>query len=173
MFKSRLSFLAVGLLLGAVIGLNAGGWWPQIPVHAVATHGQDNFVICTGPLDEEVEGVFFLDGLTGDLKCAAVSLQTGKFNAYFNHNINKDFSGAKNPKYSMVTGLIDLRRGAGAGNIAPSRSAVYIAEATSGQIAAYAIPWNAALRTNNQPQQGVFVPLDLWKFRNVAVRAAN
>jgi hypothetical protein len=172
MLKSRLSFLAIGLVIGAMVGLNAGGFWPQIPVHAVAVQGADNFILATGPLDEEVEAVIFLDGLTGDLKAAAVGLINGKFNAFFQHNINKDFGNVKSPKYLMTTGMVNLRRGAGAGNVSPSNSAVYIAEVTSGQVAAYGIPWNNSLRVNNQPQNGNFYPLDIIKMRNVAVRQA-
>jgi len=173
MLKSRLSFLALGLVIGAVVGLNVGGFWPHIPVHAVATQGIDNFILATGPLDEEVEAVIFLDGLTGDLKAAAIGMIQGKFNALFSYNINKDFGNVKAPKYLMTTGMVNLRRGAGAGNVAPSNSAVYIAEATTGQVAAYGIPWNNSMRVNNQPQQGAFYPLDIWKVRNVAVRNAG
>src|SRR4051812_6114177 len=66
--NSKLTWLAVGLMAGVVIGLNASGLWPQVPLHAVATHGQDNFAICTGPLDDEIEAIFVLDFATGDLK---------------------------------------------------------------------------------------------------------
>lgn len=170
MLKSRLSFLAIGLIVGAVVGLNAGGWWPQIPVHAVASQGHENFILCTAPLDDEVEGVFFLDGLTGDLKCAAIGL-TGFWNALFTYNVNNDFK-VKNPKYLMVSGHVYVRSGAGMGNLSPSRSSVYVAEVTTGQIAAYYVPWNTAARTNNQAQVNMAMGRwgDVWKARDVAVR---
>ncbi len=64
--RTHLAWLGAGLAIGLVIGLNAAGWWPQVPIHAVATHGQENFAICTTPMDEDVEAVFVLDDLTGD-----------------------------------------------------------------------------------------------------------
>ena len=48
--------LAVGM-----DAMNVVGVWPQVPIHAVATHGQDNFAIATGSLDENVEAIFVLD----------------------------------------------------------------------------------------------------------------
>ena len=66
MTSTRSLWLAGGLVVGLVIGLNVAGVWPQIPVHAVATHGQDNFAIATGPLDDNVEAIFVLDSVTGE-----------------------------------------------------------------------------------------------------------
>ena len=68
----------------------------------------------------------------------------------------------------MVTGIADFRRGFG--NIQPGLSIVYVAEATSGLIAAYAAPWAPQLQTAGRPQSGNMVLLDKRKFRNVAIR---
>jgi hypothetical protein len=87
MIQARATWLVVGMLFGLVGGLNLAGLWPQIPVHAVATHGQENFAMCTAPMDTDVGGVYLLDFLTGDLKCAVLSEQTGKFNSLFEHNV--------------------------------------------------------------------------------------
>ena len=65
MLKSRATWLAIGLAAGLVIGLNVAGIWPQIPIHASATAGQDNFAMCTGTIDPEVEAVYLLDYVTG------------------------------------------------------------------------------------------------------------
>ncbi len=59
MTNSKTAWLAWGVLAGLVVGLNVAGVWPQVPLHAVATHGQDTFAICT-PMDNDVEGVFVL-----------------------------------------------------------------------------------------------------------------
>lgn len=173
MATSRWAFLAWGLVLGAVLGLNFAGVWPQVPVHAVSTDNQDNVAIATGPMDDEVEAVVVLDSLTGDLKAAALSLQTGRFNSLFEYNVSKDFKGSKNPKYAMVTGIADLRRQAGQGNSHPARCVIYVAEVSSGQMGAYSVIWNPAMQQAGQMQRGPIVPLDVFKFRNVAVRNAN
>ena len=63
-----------------------------------------------------VEAVYFLDFLTGDLRAAALSKQTGKFHAFYQYNVNNDLGvdASKSPRYMMVTGVADLRRTAGA-----------------------------------------------------------
>ncbi len=166
LLQSRPAILVCGLVLGLVIGLQIKGLWPQIPLHAVATHGQENFAIATGFVDDQTEAIYFLDFVTGDLRAAVLQPRTGKFNSFFTGNVLADFGGAalKTPRFLMVTGLVDIPRGAQ--NFQFARSAVYIAEATTGQVACYAIPWNAARQAQGAAQSGNFVPLDKQQFRN-------
>ncbi|MEX0939218.1 MAG: hypothetical protein WDZ59_15255 [Pirellulales bacterium] len=165
--KQPAVYLALGAVLGLVVGLNAAGLWPQVPLHAMATHGQDNFAIATGLMDERAEAIFYLDFLTGELKAAVLDPQIGKFNAFFAHNVAADFPAAtQNPRYAMVTGLADLPRG----RQSFGRSALYIAEGNSGQIACYAIPWNEALASRRATQAGPFILLDRRQFRTTAIR---
>ena len=173
MGKARVTWLMLGMLGGLVVGLNFAGLWPQIPVHAVATHGQENFAICTGPMDSDTEGVYLLDFLTGDLKCAVLSHQTGKFNSLFETNVAKDLEvvSGKNPKFLMVTGVTDLSRGAQ--QLQPSKAIVYVAEVTSGNVAAYGIMWSPQQWKAGTPQQLQIAMLDKWKFRKAAIRGGN
>ncbi|MEM8945310.1 MAG: hypothetical protein AAGD11_09015 [Planctomycetota bacterium] len=160
--------LVLGLFAGAMLMAAWQGLGQGTLVHATATHGQNNFAIATGFVDDSVEAFYFLDFLTGDLRAAAVSRRTGEFVALFERNIQQDFAGgSKNPKYLMVTGLANIPRGRGTqlGN-----SLIYIAEASSGEVAAYALPWNASLHAKGQPQRGNFVPLAKGSFRTTFVR---
>jgi hypothetical protein len=168
--QNRLVVLALGLVIGTIVGLNLHGSWPTVPLHATATHGQENFAIATGPVDSDVEAIYFLDFLTGDLKAAVMYPRLGKFNAFYSGNVVTDFGGAqnKNPKYLMVTGQINIPRGRA--NFQYANSIVYIAEATTGQIASYTIPWNAAKAAQNAPQSGNFVMLDKKPFRTAIIR---
>jgi hypothetical protein len=163
-----------GLAVGLVLGLIAHRMLPQVQVHATATEGFDNFAIATGLADGSVEGVYFLDYLTGELKCAVINPKTGKFTASFTYNVAADFrqagAGAGNAKYLLVTGLADMPVPRGAGNFQYGKSIVYIAEATSGLVAAYTIQWNPALLASGRPQQGAFQLLDFMQFRTTAVR---
>ncbi len=167
--SGRSTFLALGLAIGLVVGLNMKGLWPNVPLHATATDGYENFSIATGLVDNEVEGLYFLDYLTGDLVGAVINPRTGKFNARFTYNISRDFTGSgRNAKYLMVTGLVNMPR-ARAG-FQPAQSVVYIADTTSGQVGAYIMPWNSSMQAAGKPQDGTFQALDLKQFRSAVIR---
>jgi len=167
--QSRAVWLAVGAVLGLVVGLNVSGIWPSIPLHATATQGLDKFAIATGLVDDTVEAVYFLDFLTGDLRAAVINPKTGKFNSYFTRNIAADFGAiGKGARYLIVTGFADMPRGRA--NFQFAKSIVYVAEAGSGQVAAYTIPWNSALQAAGKPFRGEFKPLDVAQFRTAFIR---
>lgn len=167
--RSRSGFLVLGVVLGLVVGLNIQGLWPNVPLHATATEGYESFSIATGLVDNDVEGLYFLDYLTGDLVGAVINPKTGKFNAKFTYNISQDFAGAgRNAKYLMVTGLANMPRGRA--GYQPANSIVYIADANSGQIGAYIMPWNSSMQAAGKPQAGVFRVLDMQQFRSQIIR---
>ena len=170
MANSRMAWLFVGLAVGIVVGLNLAGWWPQVPVHAVATHGQDNFAIATGMLDENVEGIFVLDAVTGELKGAAMNIQTRRFNTWYEYNVSRDLqvAGSKNPQYRMVTGMTNIRQVVAVGQL--GRTVLYVAEATSGQIMAYGVPWVTGRHSSPIPLRQTLIPLDRWQSRTTAIR---
>lgn len=163
-FCNRISWLVLGLGAGLAIGFT------QAPVHAVATDRHENFIIATGPMDNEIEAVFFLDHLTGDLSAAVLSTQSRAFNSFYKYNILNDFGidPSKNPRYLMVTGIADLRRGAS--RLRPALSVVYIAELTTGKVAAYGVPWSKERQNANRPSTDTFALLDIQEFRTAAVR---
>ncbi len=163
---NRTAWLAAGVVLGLV----AGAFLPHTPSFAVGTDRQTTFAICTGPLDDDLEAVYFLDFLTGDLRAAVLSLQTGRFTGFFDYNIARDLAAdqGKTPRYAMVTGLADLRQNAG--NVRLSNSILYVTEGSSGKLAAYAIPWNRGRAGATQPYRGSLMPVDITKLRTAAVR---
>ena len=141
-------------LLGILVGVGVSAAWfgqrQPIPVQATATHGEGNFAIATGFVDPGQEAFYFLDFLTGDLRAAVVSQRTGEFVAFFEKNILADFSTlSKNPKFLMVTGQANIPRGQAPYQI--GSSLIYIAEATSGEVSAYALPWNPSLSAKGAP----------------------
>jgi hypothetical protein len=168
-FKTRPASIGLGIVIGLVIGLNIQGIWPAIPLHASATHGLDKFAIATGLVDERVEALYFLDFLTGDMRAAVINPKTGKFNSFFTRNIANDFGGAgRNTGYLMVTGSVDMPRGTAKFQYA--ESIVYVADASTGQVAAYTIPWNSTAHNAGTSQFGEFQPLDVQAFRTAFVR---
>lgn len=163
------AMMVLGLFVGGIAVAAYHGVGQATPVQASATHGEGNFAIATGLIDERLEAFYFLDFLTGDLRAAAVSRRTGEFVAFFERNIQQDFGAVgSNPKYLMVTGLADIPRGRAATEI--GQSLIYIAEATGGEVSAYALPWNPSLNAKGAPQRGGFIRLAGGSFRTTFVR---
>ena len=158
--------LGIGLGLGILAGLMLVGAWPQTPLHATATDRVDSFAMASGFVDEDVEAVYFLDFLTGDLNAVVMGKQSSHFTGYFKANVAADLGidNAKNPQYMMVTGNVDFRR-AGT-RMQFSRAAVYVADVTTGKVAAYAIPWSSALSQGGQGGVQPLVPIATTRFRN-------
>lgn len=183
---ARPLWLAVGLLLGLVIG----GLWPDVPLHAVATDRLDNFAIATGFVDDDVEAIYFLDVLTATLKAAVVSNQTQFFQARYEANLYADLTksvhyinqrrggGAglppmqlpQTPNYMMVTGMSDLRRGQSA-RTRPSLGLVYVAETNTGIVLAYRIPWDQGAHAANRPTGGKLILQAYDTFTTALVRS--
>jgi hypothetical protein len=163
------ALLVLGIFVGAVLSVSWFGVGQGVTVQATATHGEANFAIATGFVDLEIEAFYFLDFLTGDLRAAVVSRRTGEFVAFFEKNILADFGGTtKNPKYLMVTGMANIPRGSAA--FQPGKSLIYVAEATTGMVNAYALPWNSTLNNKGEPQQGTFYRVAGGSFRTAFVR---
>lgn len=153
--------LIVGLLAGAIV---LGRFWPATPLHAVATDRTETFAMATGPIDDEVEAVFLLDFLTGDLRCLVMN-KMGKFGGLYGTNVLQDLKidPSKNPRFMLVTGMCNMQRG---GSRVPLGNAiVYVSEITTGRLAAYAIPYNPGAKNTNQRYGGQMLLLDVAPFR--------
>ncbi|MEE8450401.1 MAG: hypothetical protein V3R99_00750 [Thermoguttaceae bacterium] len=148
---SWLIWLGVGL----VGGLMMGGLWPDTPLHAVATdRSGDQYIMTTAPIDEETEGIYVLDCLTGELGMSLMNPMVGKF--YGNQvgafatplavrPILTDFGidPSKNPRFMMVSGLTRTQRSSG--SLQLSRSMVYVMEVTTGKVIAYVFQYQGSL----------------------------
>ena len=166
--------IAAAIIVAFVFGLLAAGYWPNVPIHAVATDRSDGFAMATGYCDDQVEAVYFLDFLSGDLGAAVVSKQTGRFNAFYTYNVVGDLAvnPGRAPRYLLTTGSADLRRSGGKAN-SLSRSLVYVSELNSGKVAAYAIPWSSSAWNAGQSLRGQFTLLDVGRFRSAGAAAAG
>ena len=161
--NARLVWLAIGVLVGSL----GSGLMPHAPLYASASYGTENFIIATGDVDDGIEGIYILDLLTGDLKGMVLNTNTRVFTSFYQWNIMKDFEATKNPKFLMVTGVADMRRGAA--KFRMGRSVVYIADVNSGTVAAYGVPWDSTRAAQGAPIQAQFIPLDKKQVRTVVV----
>ena len=141
------SLVARALLAGFVVACGAAAvWlWNARPALAAGATQNEKVVICTGELDDSGEVVYLLDTLTGDLKAFTMH-QSGKFNASYHRNIMSDFGLDKSKTAAQFTMVTGKERFARRGTASPINSVLYVAEATSGKMAAYTLIWNSSLR---------------------------
>ncbi len=162
-WNSRKTSALVWLGLGLLAGLMVAGFWPSVPLHAVATDKIDSFSMATGSVEQEYEAVYFLDHLTGDLHAYVVgrnvSGNVGVIAHYF-RNVLQDFKTDedKTPKFIMTTGLCDLNRNGRLGIVLPGRAVLYVADVASGMAGVYAVPYNTTQHVSGQFTQA---PLSL------------
>jgi hypothetical protein len=160
--------------IGLALGLVLSGLWPHTPLHAVSTDRGETYAIATGPVDNEFEAVYFLDFLTGDLGAVVLGKQVGTWTGFFRTNVSEGLGvdPQKNPKFLMVTGLANLRRSGGT-RMQPSAAMCYVAEVSSGKVAAYAIPWSPSMHAANQVQNGALVMVAAAPFRQTGAHSGT
>jgi hypothetical protein len=159
--------------LGLLSGLLVSGFWPSVPLHAIATDKIDTFSMATGPVEGDYEAVYFFDHLTGDLNAYVVGrLANGGYGVLQRcyRNVLQDFKtdDDKTPKFLMATGLCDLTRGGGRGGNMPSRSVLYIADVTSGMAGVYALPYNSTQHNTGRYVEAPLVLVCGFPIRQVA-----
>jgi hypothetical protein len=128
--------------------------------------------MATGLIDTDVEGLFTLDYLTGDLKCWVLNPrapQAGWMGA-FQRNIIADLGvqQGKDPNYVLVTGQANFRQGAA--TVSPASCAVFVADANTGNFAAYTVMWNRTMARSGAPQRGDITPIASGKARTLEIR---
>lgn len=140
-------------------------YWHGIPrskVHpellsATASIGGSNMAACTAPVDEDSEGFFTLDFVTGDLRAWVYYPRMGGFGGMFGTNVQPMLGQNKNPEYLLVSG--GAAPPASGGNIRIAPSLIYVIDMKSGLFAAYTIPWDRTRENSGvgQMSQMIFV----------------
>ncbi len=184
--RSRWMFasgLAVGLLVGVgmMVGALSARWFDargvalpvaEMKLQAMATNSGQDFSMCTGPIAAGMEGVFFLDYLTGDLQCLVPNARTGSVGGAYKHNIMADLNieagAAKKPQFLMVSGMAAFR--ANSGDPRPADCILYVADANSGNWVAYSLPWSRAIAATGAPQRSQLVKIGGGKARELLIR---
>src|SRR4051794_2768076 len=71
--------LAMGLIIGQRSATLPEGVMADLKLKAMASSSSDTFAVATGPVDDDVEGFYTLDFLTGDLSCFVINARNGSF----------------------------------------------------------------------------------------------
>jgi hypothetical protein len=144
----------------AAASLAAALFFGATPASASGTHASENLIMSTGFVDAQVEMVVCLDIVSGTLTGYVINPNTRKFFAtYTTRAVTTDLGVAKgkNPKYAMVTGVAQFKPGAGGQRL--GGCVVYITEETSGNMVAYAVPWDPGAVGTARPINAQFVKL--------------
>jgi hypothetical protein len=161
--------MTAGVVLGRRTVNSAVPDLAELKLRAMSSHGSDSFAIATGVIDEEAEGLYTLDFLTGDLQCFVINRQL-KVAGWFKTNVAKELppEGTKKPAYLISTGRINIQ---GAyGNQKPAGSICYVVDANTGNVAAYSFPWNKSLASTGAAQAKEILTVAKWKSRSVNLR---
>lgn len=145
--------------------------WPQgIPLRASTAASSETMAMATGRVDEQVEGLYTLDFLTGDLNCFVMNPRAGKFVGWFKVNVTTQLpvERGKKPQYVLATGSWDSI--GGSSNQRPAGSVVYVADANTGMFAAYTFPWVKGAASAGITQSTPMIWLDGNKARNIVLR---
>ncbi len=180
-------FLGIGFALGLLVGVGmlVGAWLtmspslssarprinlPETALHASATDSGETFSIATGSIADGVEGIFCLDFLTGELQCWVLDDRRNQIGGYFKHNVVPDLGvdqTRKNPKYLMATGSMGFR--AGVGGRGYSECILYVADAKSGNVVGYVVPWNKSAASRGA-QGGIMIKVFQQAARHLEIR---
>ena len=164
--------LGVAVGIGMLIGVNSANSEARrsakdTRLHAAAANGGKSLAMATGKIDDDVEGLFVLDFLTGDLYCLVVSPRAlgAGFIGQFKTNILRDLGleKGKSPDYILTTGNVRALRGGGAAK--PAACIAYVGDGNSGNVAAYMIAWNPNMAAAGRPQIGGMITVAKGKAR--------
>jgi len=160
--------LALGLIIGQRNTLLPDSVLAELKLKAMASHGSDTFAIATGPVDDDVEGLYTLDFLTGDLSCFVINARNGAFGGLFKTNVAAVMGAerGKKPSYLMVTGQIGTTGNYSGGR--PAACLCYVVDANSGDVAAFTFPWVKAATSQGVTQATEMRLVGKWKVRNIA-----
>lgn len=157
------------LSLGLVAGLCVAFLWPHERALAATADRNAQFALITVPvgqqgagLNDPLEGIFVLDFLTGTLKGAVLSRQTGKFVVNYARSVSEDFGLKRGvePRYAISTGVAPI---AGKGGMTFASGIIYVGELTSGKIISYSFGWRET--RNPIPLAQPLFPTDFYQFR--------
>jgi hypothetical protein len=129
-----------------------------------ATRGK-NLSMATGPVNEEIEGLFVLDHVNGDLNCTAISARWGKTVMLYKTNVFKDLGVTKEggADFVMTTGRIIVRQRSS--KLVPAACIVYVGDSNSGKVVGYTFSYNGANYQKGVPQTGILNPIFAGKTR--------
>ena len=141
----------------------------EILLKATSTDSGGTLTVATGKIDNETEGLYVLDSLTGNLYCR-VLLSNGSVGGHFKTNVLAalEVEQGKQPNLLMVTGEASFTGRVGATR--PARSVVHVVDSSSGKFATYSVMWNPGMAGRYEVQGSELKLLDRGTSRTLPIR---
>lgn len=162
----------MGVLAGSRIASNQTGIElnPLTLKAASAARGK-SISMATGSVDGNVEGLFILDHLSGDLQCWLLNSRTGAVGGIYRANVVNDLQVDKTgeSEFLMVTGGF-VYNGGNRGNLVPGQSVVYVADVNTGDVVGYALMYNRQGIQRGVMQNGPLQLVCKGDARQIAIR---
>lgn len=131
----------------------------ELPLFASATDTGETISMATGLIDGEMEGVFFLDFVTGTLSCVVMNSRKADLVAgVFHTNVVKDLGieEAKQPAYLMTTARANFT-GQKRGSMDLARCIVYVCDENTGNFVGYTLYWDGTKASKGTLQGGTLL----------------
>lgn len=183
--RAFLSGVGFGLLLGGLLGVGmlvgalstrhfqADAAIPAELLRGATADAGDFMAIATGPIDQGIEGVFFLDFVTGRISGGVMNPKTlAPLGAFGYDTVYRDLgipADVKNPKLLMATGMTNVKNYSG--NVSLADSIVYVVDTSTGNYACYGLPWNKQALNWNAFTPSPMVLLGRGSARQATIRA--
>lgn len=132
---------------------------PPVQLHAGTAARTKSMSMATGWIDGNVEALFVLDHVTGNLQCWLLNKRTGSVGGIYRANAAADLAvGAKTgtPDYLLTTGNF-LFEGGVSGNNKPSKSICYVCDANTGNVVGYNVVYNEQVINRGGAETGALV----------------
>ena len=147
------ALLVIGVVLGAQIATRNDSQSPMKLMAETSARGK-NVSMATGLVDQDMEGLFILDHLNGNLQCWVINLRNNEIGGIFRTNIFDALPALKQGAdldFVLTTGFVNFQN---RGNQVPARSIAYVAEGKSGGVAGFSFQFNKAAIQRGQLQEG-------------------
>lgn len=147
----------------------------EVPVLAEGmAQSEEGSIMATAAVDDDLDGLYFFDGVTGELSVVALNSREHRFMAVFRKSVVKDFFGkdnknAKNPKFMMTVGSANLLQAPG-GKFRWGESVIYVLERNTGRVVCYGVPLPPNLKATKSIHRGTLHVINKIEIRETAVR---
>ena len=132
------AFTAVGFVVANRFQDTDDATLPTI-LRADSASSGNGLSLASGFVSREIDALFVLDHLTGNLQCWMLNPQTGKIGGIFKTNVNGDLGVQKagDVDFVMVTTQIRTAGRQREGNLRPGESLVYVGDGNTGKVIGY------------------------------------